>query len=46
MATHNLGLSGNTTADALERFDLLEAFRPTHVLVMLGTNDARAARAA
>lgn len=41
VATHNLGLSGDTTADALERFDLLEAFRPTHVLVMLGTNDAR-----
>ncbi len=41
IATHNLGLSGDTTADALERFDLLEAFRPTHVLVMLGTNDAR-----
>ncbi len=41
VATHNLGLSGDTTADALERFDLLEAFRPTHVLVLLGTNDAR-----
>lgn len=41
VTTHNLGLSGDTTADALERFDLLEAFRPTHVLVMLGTNDAR-----
>ena len=41
VATHNLGLSGDTTADAVERFDLLEAFRPTHVLVMLGTNDAR-----
>ena len=39
--THNLGLSGSTSADALERFDILEAFRPTHVLVMLGTNDAR-----
>jgi acyl-CoA thioesterase-1 len=39
--THNLGLSGSTTADALERFDILEAFRPTHVLLMLGTNDAR-----
>ncbi|WP_433729296.1 SGNH/GDSL hydrolase family protein [Actinoplanes sp. CA-051413] len=37
----NLGLSGNTTADVLERFDLLEAARPTHVLLMLGTNDAR-----
>ncbi|MFI5934156.1 SGNH/GDSL hydrolase family protein [Actinoplanes sp. NPDC051494] len=38
---HNLGLSGNTTADVLERFDLIEAARPTRVLMMLGTNDAR-----
>ncbi|WP_249998671.1 SGNH/GDSL hydrolase family protein [Actinoplanes sp. M2I2] len=38
----NLGLSGNTTADVLERFDLLEAARPSRVLLMLGTNDARA----
>jgi len=38
----NLGVSGNTTADVLERFDLLEAARPTVVLMMLGTNDARA----
>ncbi|GAA2015339.1 hypothetical protein JL107_09110 [Nakamurella flavida] len=38
---HNLGLSGNTTADAIERFDLVEALAPTHVLIMLGTNDAR-----
>jgi acyl-CoA thioesterase-1 len=37
----NLGVSGNTTADVLERFDLLEATRPSHVLLMLGTNDAR-----
>lgn len=37
----NLGVSGNTTADVLERFDLLEAARPTHVLLMLGTNDVR-----
>jgi len=37
----NLGVSGNTTADVLERFDLLEAARPSHVLLMLGTNDAR-----
>ena len=37
----NLAVSGSTTADALERYDLLEAFEPTHVLVMLGTNDAR-----
>jgi len=37
----NLGLSGNTTADVLERFDLIEAARPTRVLLMLGTNDAR-----
>jgi acyl-CoA thioesterase I len=38
----NLGVSGNTTADVLERFDLLEAAQPTRVLLMLGTNDARA----
>jgi acyl-CoA thioesterase I len=38
----NLGVSGNTTADVLERFDLLEAARPSRVLLMLGTNDARA----
>ena len=38
----NLGVSGNTTADVLERFDLLAAAHPTHVLLMLGTNDARA----
>lgn len=37
----NFGISGNTTADVLERFDLIEAFQPTHVLMMLGTNDAR-----
>jgi len=37
----NLSISGNTTADALERFDLLEAARPSRVLLMLGTNDAR-----
>jgi acyl-CoA thioesterase-1 len=41
VVTQNLGVSGSTTADALERFDILEAFRPTHVLMMLGTNDAR-----
>jgi lysophospholipase L1-like esterase len=41
VSRHNLGVSGNTTADVLERFDLLEAARPTFVLVMLGTNDAR-----
>jgi acyl-CoA thioesterase I len=37
----NLGVSGNTTADVIERFDALEAARPSHVLLMLGTNDAR-----
>ncbi|MET0522038.1 MAG: GDSL-type esterase/lipase family protein [Jiangellaceae bacterium] len=37
----NLGVSGNTTADVLERFDLLEEAKPTRVLLMLGTNDAR-----
>ncbi len=37
----NLGLSGDTTADALERLDVVESARPTWVLMMLGTNDAR-----
>jgi len=37
----NLGLSGDTTADVLERLDVVEAARPTWVLVMLGTNDTR-----
>ena len=37
----NLGVSGNTTADVLERFDLLAAAQPSRVLLMLGTNDAR-----
>ncbi|GAB7046748.1 SGNH/GDSL hydrolase family protein [Catenuloplanes indicus] len=37
----NLGVSGDTTADVLERFDTLEAARPSHVLLMIGTNDAR-----
>jgi len=38
----NLGVSGNTSADVIERFDQLEAARPTRVLLMVGTNDARA----
>ncbi|TQS41141.1 SGNH/GDSL hydrolase family protein [Cryptosporangium phraense] len=37
----NLSVSGNTTADVIERFDLLEAAEPSRVLLMLGTNDAR-----
>lgn len=37
----NLGVSGNTTADVLERFDLLESARPSHVFLLVGTNDAR-----
>jgi lysophospholipase L1-like esterase len=37
----NLGVSGDTTADVLERFDTLEAAAPAHVLLMIGTNDAR-----
>ncbi|SFF29801.1 acetyl esterase/acyl-CoA thioesterase-1 [Actinoplanes philippinensis] len=37
----NLGVSGDTTADILERFDTLEAAGPGHVLLMIGTNDAR-----
>jgi acyl-CoA thioesterase-1 len=41
MSMRNLGVSGNTSADVLERFDLLEAAKPTLVLLMVGTNDAR-----
>jgi lysophospholipase L1-like esterase len=37
----NLGLSGDTTADVLERLDVVETACPTWVLVMLGTNDTR-----
>jgi lysophospholipase L1-like esterase len=37
----NLGVSGDTTADVLERLDVVEIARPTWVLVMLGTNDTR-----
>lgn len=37
----NAGLSGDTTAGALARSRLLRATRPDHVLVLLGTNDAR-----
>lgn len=37
----NLALSGDTSADVLERWDLIAAARPTHMVVMLGTNDAR-----
>jgi acyl-CoA thioesterase I len=37
----NLGVSGDTTADVLERFDTLETAGPSHVLLMIGTNDAR-----
>lgn len=39
--TANIALSGDTTADVIERFDLIQRAAPTHVLVMLGTNDAR-----
>ncbi|EXG82713.1 SGNH/GDSL hydrolase family protein [Cryptosporangium arvum] len=38
----NLSVSGDTTADVIERFDLLQAAEPSRVLLMLGTNDARA----
>jgi len=37
----NLAVSGATSADLLERFDLVHAADPTHLLVMAGTNDAR-----
>ncbi|GAA0240861.1 GDSL-type esterase/lipase family protein [Cryptosporangium japonicum] len=38
----NLSVSGDTTADVIERFDLLQAAEPSRVLLLLGTNDARA----
>ena len=41
VSRHNLGVGGNTSADPLERFDLLEAAQPTFALLMVGTNDAR-----
>ncbi|SDO74104.1 acyl-CoA thioesterase-1 [Nakamurella panacisegetis] len=37
----NFGVSGDTTANVLERFDLIAAAAPTRVLILLGTNDAR-----
>jgi lysophospholipase L1-like esterase len=37
----NGGLSGDTTTGALARSRSLRATRPDHVLVLLGTNDAR-----
>lgn len=37
----NGGLSGDTTTGALARSRVLRAARPEHVLVLLGTNDAR-----
>lgn len=38
--TANVALSGDTTADVIERFDLIQQAAPTHVLIMVGTNDA------
>ena len=37
----NQSISGDTTASAIERIDLVAAAAPDHVLIMLGTNDAR-----
>lgn len=37
----NAGITGNTTQEAISRVDLLIAARPTWVIQMLGTNDAR-----
>jgi lysophospholipase L1-like esterase len=37
----NHGNSGDTTADVIERLDLVVAERPAWVLQLLGTNDAR-----
>lgn len=37
----NAGITGNTTQEAVARIDLIAAARPTWVIQMLGTNDAR-----
>lgn len=37
----NAGLAGTTTTDTVERFDLIAAHKPTQLLLMIGTNDAR-----
>lgn len=37
----NAGITGNTTQEALARIDRIAAERPTWVIQMLGTNDAR-----
>lgn len=37
----NAGITGNTTQEAVARIDLISAARPTWVIQMLGTNDAR-----
>lgn len=37
----NSGYTGNTTQEAISRFDTVAALRPNWILQMLGTNDAR-----
>ncbi len=37
----NAGITGNTTQEAISRIDILIAARPTWVIQLLGTNDAR-----
>ncbi len=37
----NAGITGNTTQEAVARIDLIAAARPSWVIQMLGTNDAR-----
>ena len=35
----NLGVSGNTTKDALDRVDILKNYKPKLVMILLGGND-------
>ncbi len=37
----NAGITGNTTQEAIARIDIIIAARPTWVIQLLGTNDAR-----
>ena len=37
----NLAVSGGTSADLLRRIDQISGLRPSWVLIMIGTNDAR-----
>lgn len=37
--THNLGVSGDTTADVLERLDTVVSLAPETIALLIGTND-------